>query len=64
MLDDLRNHEASPSMEERQWMDTDAVEVLARSLTLAAIALVIGVSASIAVGYPDSTPTIVVAAPG
>jgi hypothetical protein len=63
MLDDLRDHEASSSAEKRHWMDTDAVEVLARALGLAAVALVIGVSASIAVGYPISFPTPVVAAP-
>ena len=53
MYDDLRTHEATPSPEEREWMETNVVEVLARSLALAAIAVVIGVSASIAVGYPD-----------
>ncbi|MGZ5032080.1 MAG: hypothetical protein ACXWAC_02690 [Usitatibacter sp.] len=63
MLDEIRDHAASSSMEERQWIDSDVVGILARALALGAVALVIGIAASVAVGYPVSFPTLVVSAP-
>jgi hypothetical protein len=47
MLDDIRDHDARPTLAERQWMAVDAVEIIVKSLALAAIALTVGVTASI-----------------
>ncbi len=47
MMDDIRNHDAQPTPTEIEWMSIDAVEVIVKSLVLAAIALAIGISASL-----------------
>ena len=54
MLEDLRNHDALPTEEEQAWMAGHAVDLVMRSLALAAIAMTIGVSASYMI---DDAPT-------
>ena len=56
MMDDIRNHDATPSREEAEWVSTDAIALVMRSVGLAGLALAIGVAASIVV-----TPTHAVA---
>jgi hypothetical protein len=46
MLDDVRNHEALPTEEESAWVQADALGLIARALALAAVALVLGLGAS------------------
>jgi len=45
MLDDLRNHNATPTAEERQWMAIDPFTLVIRTLTLAGVAVLLGLSA-------------------
>ena len=56
MLEDIRNHDATPSPEEAEWVSTDAIALVMRSVGLAGLALAIGVAASVVV-----TPTHAVA---
>ena len=56
MMDDIRNHDAAPTREEAEWVSTDAVALVVRSVGLAGLALAISVAASIVV-----TPTHAVA---
>jgi hypothetical protein len=46
MLEDLRNHDAAPTAEEREWMAANPFRVLLHLVMLASIALAIGVSGS------------------
>ena len=46
MLEDLRNHDATPTAEEREWMAASPFRVLLHLVVLAGIALAIGVSGS------------------
>ena len=46
MLDDIRNHDALPTREEREWMALDEIGILGRGILLATVALAIGWSAS------------------
>jgi hypothetical protein len=46
MLDDLRNHAATPSSEEQSWMGTNPVAIVARAFALAVVAIAIGISVS------------------
>ena len=46
MLDDLRNHDASPTEEEAAWVGADAVGLIVRAMALAGLALALGVSVS------------------
>ena len=62
MLDDLRkNHDASPTEEERWWMDSDPISVAARALAVLGLALMIGLVASYSV-TPEDVPHAVVSA--
>jgi hypothetical protein len=45
-MDDIRNHDPSPTAEERSWMEIDLVFVLGQFFTLFAIAVSIGVAGS------------------
>ena len=45
-MDDLRNHDAKPNAQEREWMETNPVPAVMRVTVLAAIALMIGAAAS------------------
>lgn len=44
MLEDLRNHDPSPTQEEREWMTVNPFAVTVRLLALAGIAMAIGLS--------------------
>ncbi len=46
MLDDLRNHDASPSAEEREWLATDPFTVVLRGIAIAGVAVILGLTAS------------------
>jgi hypothetical protein len=46
MFDDIRNHDCEPTSAEREWLATDAVEIIAKSLILAMAALAIGLCVS------------------
>jgi hypothetical protein len=46
MLDDLRNHDAIPTEQERAWMATNPFKVLLQVVALAGIAIAIGLSGS------------------
>ena len=56
MMDDIRNHDSMPTREEAEWLSTDAIALVVRSVGLAGLALAIGVAASMLV-----TPTHAVA---
>ena len=45
-MDDLRNHDPNPNTHEREWIATNPVPAVMRVLTLAAIALMVGVASS------------------
>ena len=49
MLEDIRNHDSMPTPEEAEWLSTDAVSLVVRSVGLAGLALAIGVAASMVV---------------
>ncbi len=46
MLEDFRNHDATPTAEEREWMDANPFRVVLHLVVLAGIALAIGMSGS------------------
>ena len=54
MLEDLRNHDAKPTGQEREWMASDPLAALGRLAVLAAVALVLGISGSQLVGSEKS----------
>jgi hypothetical protein len=56
MMEDIRNHDARPTRDESEWMSTDVIALVMRSVGLAGLALAIGVAASVVV-----TPTHAVA---
>ena len=45
MIDELRDHDPTPSGEERAWMDS-SVSIVVKAVALAAVAITIGVSVS------------------
>jgi hypothetical protein len=50
MLDDVRNHDAMPTDEEREWMALHEVVTIVRAIVLATVALGIGWGASMLIG--------------
>lgn len=54
MLDDLRNHNATPTEEETAWMTGSVAEMLVRSVALVAIAMTIGMGLTHAIDAPDT----------
>jgi hypothetical protein len=46
MLEDIRNHDAIPTDEERAWMRADPLAALVRVVALAALAIAIGLTGS------------------
>ena len=46
MLEDLRNHDPSPTTEERAWMAAKPLAVILRVTALAGIAIAIGLAGS------------------
>ena len=61
MLEDIRNHDAVPSREESDWVSTDVIALVVRSVGLGGLALAIGVAAS-AVITPTHAPAPLAAA--
>ena len=47
MLDEIRDHDPDPTVEERQWMAFDAVAAMARCVALGAVALIVGWTTSV-----------------
>lgn len=62
MLDDLRDHDANPSDEERRWMDVDPLAALSRVLALAIVAVAVGVAAGYLAAPPSASMAAVAAA--
>ncbi|HXF77239.1 MAG TPA: hypothetical protein VN598_00135 [Usitatibacter sp.] len=60
-MDDLRNHDAKPTAHEREWMECNPFSTVLRVMTLAAVALMIGVSSSTLLDA-DAAPAHVAAA--
>ena len=60
-MDEIRNHDAKPTAEEAEWMSTDAIALIVKSLGLAGLALAIGVAASVVVA-PDKIEVPIAAA--
>jgi len=54
-MDDLRNHDPNPNAHEREWMEANPFSTVLRVMTLAAVALMIGVSSSTLLN-PDAAP--------
>lgn len=52
MLEDFRGHDPNPTVHERAWMETNPYPAVFRVMVLAAIALLIGLHASV-----DATPS-------
>ena len=48
-MDEIRNHDPKPTAEEAEWVSTDAIALIVKSLGLAGLALAIGVAASVVV---------------
>ena len=63
MLDDIRDHDASPSPEEVQWMNVDPLKSAAHALVMVGLSIMVGVAASFA-AMPEPAPTAVVASQG
>jgi hypothetical protein len=61
MLDDIRNHDARPTREELEWMNTDPLQGATRALVMVGVALMIGMAGSFVV-MPDEVPAPIVAA--
>jgi hypothetical protein len=58
MVDDLRNHDATPSAEELAWMSAKPFPVLLRALALAGVAIAMGVSVSHLLSQEDAYPPV------
>ena len=58
MLEDLRNHDAKPTVHEREWMATDPFRAVVKIVVLAGLAVAIGLGASPA---PDKPATVAAA---
>ena len=63
MLEDIRNHDATPTAEECAWMQVDGIGAVVRASVLAAVALVVGLGASALVEDADSGNNVVIFAP-
>ncbi|HET7728558.1 MAG TPA: hypothetical protein VFK48_00875 [Usitatibacter sp.] len=48
-MEDIRNHDSMPTPEEREWMEADTPGAILRGFLLAAVALGIGLVASMLV---------------
>jgi hypothetical protein len=58
MLDELRNHDATPTQQERWWLEVSPLHLAVRIAALAAVSVMIGVGASFlldAEPYPATT---------
>ncbi|MEO7742117.1 MAG: hypothetical protein ABIR98_04205 [Usitatibacter sp.] len=62
-MDEIRgNHDAAPTREEAEWVSTDAIALVVRSLGLAGVALIIGVAASMVVSPSQAVAPLAAAA--
>ena len=57
MLEDLRNHDATPTEEERAWLNADPFAVLLRLVVIAGIALAIGLTATVSIDPVQKSST-------
>ena len=62
-MDDIRNHGAQPTREESEWVSTDAIALIVKSVGLAGLALAIGVAASVAVSPSHALTPLAAATP-
>ena len=62
MLEDFRGHDPNPTVHERAWIETNPYPAVFRVAVLAAIAVLIGLSASDYGTSPDSRSPVSVAA--
>ena len=62
MVDDLRDHSATPTEEELEWMSAKPLSVVIKALALAGIAIAIGVSVSQLLTNEEGFPPVSVAA--
>jgi hypothetical protein len=60
MLDDIRNHDARPTREELEWMNTDPLKGATRALVMLGLSLMIAMTASYSLA-PGEVPAPVVA---
>jgi hypothetical protein len=58
MLDDIRNHDATPTPQETEWMATDVLSLVFRAAVLAVIALSVGLSATIVLDQANREPVV------
>ena len=63
MLEDIRNHDATPTTEESEWMSTDLLGLVLRAAALAAVALSVGLSATVVIDQAHK-PAAVAVTPG
>ena len=52
-MDDIRNHDTHPTEEEAAWMETDGLGAVVRACVLGAVALMVGLGASMLVEDTD-----------
>jgi hypothetical protein len=62
MVDDLRDHDATPTEEELAWMSAKPVAMVVKALALAGIAIAIGVSVSQLLTNEETYPPVAIAA--
>ena len=62
MVDDLRDHDATPTEEELAWMSAKPVAMVVKALALAGIAIAIGVSVSHLLTDEETYPPVAIAA--
>ena len=60
MLDDIRNHDARPTREELEWMNTDPLKGATRAVVMLGVALMVAMAASYSL-TPDEAPAPMVA---
>ena len=63
MMEDIRNHDANPNAEELAWMQLEGIGVVVRACALAAVALVIGLGASMLIEDADAHHAVAVFGP-
>ena len=59
-MEDIRNHDATPTREESEWMSTNLLGLVFRAAALAAIALSVGLSASLVIDQAHKPATVAV----
>ena len=63
MMEDIRNHDATPTPEECAWMQADGIGAVLRAFVMAAVALVVGLGASMLVEDADATTNVAIFGP-